>query len=193
MKRIRLAILLGAAIPAGLAAQQGSSSCSAHHAGSRHEGVDERGDSVMGFDHAKTTHHFILTPSGGVIDVSANDKDDVASRDAIRTHLAHIAKMFADGNFDAPMLIHDRVPPGVPEMKRDPKSIRWTYEDTPAGGRVVAVTKNPRGARCHPRLSSLPDRRPSDGRLDRGVLALAAGSWSSIGSDILGRHHTRGG
>ena len=75
--------------------------------------------------------------------MSANDTDDAASRDAIRTHLAHIATMFADGNFDAPMLIHDRVPPGVPEMKRDPKSIRWTYEDTPAGGRVVAVTKNP--------------------------------------------------
>ena len=143
MKRIHLAVLLGAAIPAGLAAQQGSSSCSAHHAGSHQEGVDERGDSVMGFDHSKTTHHFVLTKSGGIIDVSANDKDDAASRDAIRTHLAHIAKMFADGNFDAPMLIHDRVPPGVPEMKRDPKSIRWTYEDTPAGGRVVAVTRNP--------------------------------------------------
>jgi|KBSSwiStaDraftv2_1062776.scaffolds.fasta_scaffold210352_3 hypothetical protein len=148
MKRIGLTILLGAAIPACLAAQQGSSSCSAHHSGSHHagsrqEGVDERGDSVMGFDHTKTIHHFVLTASGGIIEVSANDKDDVTSRDAIRGHLAHIAKMFADGNFDAPMLIHDRVPPGVPEMKRDPKSIRWTYEDTPAGGNVVAVTKNP--------------------------------------------------
>ena len=138
MRRIGLALLLGAAIPASLAAQEGSSSCSAHHAG-----VDDRGDQVMGFDHTKTTHHFILTATGGIIDVSANAKDDETSREAIRAHLAHIAKMFAEGDFEAPMLIHDRVPPGVPVMKRDRKRIGWAYEDTPAGGRIVATTKDP--------------------------------------------------
>jgi hypothetical protein len=142
VKRI-FGIVFFAALPAVLAAQEKTSSCSAHHGGSRHDAVDERGDRVMGFDHTKTTHRFVLTPDGGVIDVSANSADDEASREAIRTHLAHIAKMFAEGDFEAPMLIHDQVPPGVPVMKRDRKKIRWTYEDTPAGGRVVAATKDP--------------------------------------------------
>ncbi len=139
MKRLALALALalGASLSIAAAAQESHSSCSAHHAG-----VDERGDHVMGFDHTKTTHHFRLTASGGVIEVSANSEDDEASRQAIRSHLAHIAKMFAAGDFEAPMLIHDRVPPGVPVMKRDREKIRWAYEDTPAGGRLVATTKN---------------------------------------------------
>jgi hypothetical protein len=136
MKRTVLAILAGTALSTLLPAQQSSSSCS-HHAG-----VDERGDRVMGFDHTKTTHHFRLMAAGGVIEVSANSEDDEASRDAVRAHLAHIAKMFAEGNFDAPMFIHDRVPPGVTVLKRDREAIRWVYEDTPTGGRVVATTKS---------------------------------------------------
>ena len=112
-------------------------SCSAHHAA-----VDARGDAVMGFDHSKTAHHFTLTSDGGVIAVSANDEKDTESRDAIRGHLAHIAKMFAAGNFEAPMLIHDRVPPGVPVMKAEKKSITYAYEQTPAGAQIVIATKN---------------------------------------------------
>ncbi len=96
----------------------------------------------MGFDHAKTTHHFLLTASGGIIDVSANDPADTASRDAIRSHLAHIAKKFADGDFEAPMLIHGRVPPGVPEMKRDGRrSAGPTRRRRPADA-LVASTKD---------------------------------------------------
>ena len=131
--------VLATAFPIALAAQESSSSCSAHHA---HTGVDERGDRVMGFDHAKTTHHFRLTPSGGAIEVTANDPEDVKSVEAIRSHLAHIAQMFAEGDFEAPMRIHDRVPPGVPVMKRDRANIRWAYEEMPAGGRVNATTKD---------------------------------------------------
>jgi hypothetical protein len=138
MKRIGFAVVLGVAFASAVAAQDASSSCASHHAG-----VDARGDRVMGFDHTKTTHHFRLTASGGVIDVSANAPDDEASRQAIRTHLAHIAKMFAEGNFESPMAIHDRVPPGVPVLQREKKSIRWSYEETPGGGRVVATTKDP--------------------------------------------------
>src|SRR5947207_13339620 len=78
-----------------------------------HHGVDERGDHVMGFSHEKTTHHFLLYRDGGAIQVEANDARDAASRDQIRMHLSHIAKMFADGNFQAPMLIHGQAPPGV--------------------------------------------------------------------------------
>ena len=107
-----------------------------------HSGVAERGDHVMGFDHEKTTHHFLLSPAGGSIEVSANDPADMASRDAIRGHLSHIATMFSKGNFDAPMLIHDQVPPGVPTMKRKKAVINWSFEETESGGRVRIATKD---------------------------------------------------
>jgi hypothetical protein len=107
-----------------------------------HANVAERGDHVMGFDHTKTTHHFRLSPAGGAIEVSANDAADTESRDAIRGHLSHIATMFAAGDFDAPMLIHDRVPPGVPAMKRKKDRIGWKFEETENGGRVLIETKD---------------------------------------------------
>ena len=140
MTRIAL-VALAASFPVALAAQDSASSCAAHH--SHAASVDERGDHVMGFDHTKTTHHFRLTASGGVIEVTANDAEDAESVKAIRSHLAHISKMFADGDFEAPMLIHDRVPPGVPVMKRDRAKIAWSYEDLPAGGRLATTTKDP--------------------------------------------------
>lgn len=52
-----------------------------------HDQVDRRGDQAMGVSHAKTTHHFRLKMDGGIIEVSANDSDDHASRDQIRRHL----------------------------------------------------------------------------------------------------------
>ena len=97
----------------------------------------------MGFDHLKTTHHFRLLPDGGAIEVDANDANDAASRDQIRQHLTHIAGLFADGNFNAPMLIHGREPDGVPAMQRLKAEIKYQYEETPNGGRVRISTGNP--------------------------------------------------
>jgi len=107
-----------------------------------HAKVAERGDHVMGFDHAKTKHHFLLSAAGGSIEASANDPADTESREAIRGHLEHIASMFSEGNFDAPMLIHDQVPPGVPTMKRKKALIAWKFEETEAGGRVRITSKD---------------------------------------------------
>jgi hypothetical protein len=123
-----------------LLAQDSSSHCGAAH--NHHAAVNERGEKVMGFDHDKTTHHFRLTPSGGVIEVSADDAKDAVSIDAIQGHLAHIAQKFTEGGFEAPMLIHDQVPPGVPVMTRDHARIEWKYEDTETGGQVVVTTKD---------------------------------------------------
>jgi hypothetical protein len=102
-----------------------------------------RGDTGMGFSQTKTTHHFILTKDGGVISVEANDAKDTASRDQIRMHLAHIAKMFADGNFDVPMFVHDQVPPGVPVMQSKKNAIQYRFEETKQGGRVVITSRDP--------------------------------------------------
>ena len=108
-----------------------------------HSAVDQRGDRVMGFSHEKTTHHFRLYRDGGAIEVTANEAADTASRDQTRMHLGHISKMFAAGNFNAPMLVHDRVPPGVPTLEKLKAEVQYRFEEIEKGGRVRLVTKNP--------------------------------------------------
>lgn len=105
--------------------------------------MNERGDHVMGFDHTKTTHHFRLLANGGAIEVAANSAQDTQSRDHIRMHLGHIAKMFADGNFKAPMLIHDQVPPGVSTMQKLKSDIQYRFEETEQGARIRISTDSP--------------------------------------------------
>jgi hypothetical protein len=107
------------------------------------EQMNKRGDHVMGFDHTRTTHHFKLQESGGSIEVTANSSDDVQSSEQIRMHLKHIAKMFADGNFNAPMLIHDQTPPGVPVMQELKGEIKYNYEEIDRGAAVRISTDNP--------------------------------------------------
>jgi hypothetical protein len=93
--------------------------------------------------HEKTTHHFLLYRDGGAIQVDANDSRDTGSRDQIQMHLGHIAKMFADGNFQAPMLIHDQTPPGVPVLRKLKAEMTYHFEKTERGGVVRVNTKNP--------------------------------------------------
>jgi hypothetical protein len=50
--------------------------------------------------------------------------------------------MFAEGNFKAPMLIHDQTPPGVPVMQRLKSEIRYEYEESERGARVRIRTAN---------------------------------------------------
>ena len=107
------------------------------------EQMNKRGDHVMGFDHTKTTHHFKLQESGGSIEVTANSSDDVQSSEQIRMHLRHIARMFAEGNFKAPMLIHDQTPPGVPVMQQLKSEIEYNFEEIDRGAAVRISTKNP--------------------------------------------------
>ena len=108
-----------------------------------HDQMNKRGDHVMGFDHTKTTHHFLLQESGGSIEVTANKSEDVESSEQIKMHLKHIAKMFAEGNFNAPMLIHDQTPPGVPVMQELKGEIKYKYEEIDRGAAVRISTKNP--------------------------------------------------
>lgn len=109
---------------------------------STQQGVAERGDHVMGFSHEKTAHHFLLYPNGGEINVSASDPSDMGSIAQIRMHLGHIARMFAAGDFKAPMLIHDTNPPGVPAMIRLKEAIKYDYFETERGARIRLSTEN---------------------------------------------------
>src|SRR4051794_39126800 len=104
----------------------------------------DRGAMVMGFDQDKTAHHFRLYPDGGAIEVGVKDAADASNRDAIRSHLPHIASMFAGGNFDAPMLVHDTTDvPGIRTLVERRDAVAYRYVETPAGGRVDIVTTDP--------------------------------------------------
>jgi hypothetical protein len=74
--------------------------------------------------------------------VSANDSNDTASREQIRAHLLHIAKLFKEGDFSTPMLIHGEAPPGVPTMKWFQTDISYTFETIEFGARVRIATAN---------------------------------------------------
>ncbi len=106
------------------------------------QGVEQRGDQAMGFSHQMTTHHFVLTKDGGTIEVEADDPNDKVSRDAIRQHLDHIARLFRQGDFDIPMFIHDQTPPGVSTMKRLKNEITYDAQPTAKGAEVKIASTN---------------------------------------------------
>ena len=149
-------ILIRAAIPVLLVAwtpctfsQSASAAASpcpmqASHMGAdaHHAVVESHGDQAMGFPHDKTTHHFRLAEDGGAIEVTADDPKDSANIEAIRTHLAHIAQVFSQGDFSTPMFVHDSTPPGVTTMKLLKERIHFGYEPVEAGGRVSVSSED---------------------------------------------------
>ena len=104
--------------------------------------MNKRGDKHMGFDHLKTTHHFLLANDGGSISVEANDVKDSESRDQIRRHLRHIAMMFGEGNFEVPMLIHEKTPLGSETMKQLKSEIGYEFIETERGASIKISTTN---------------------------------------------------
>lgn len=106
------------------------------------DGVHARGDEGMGFDGAKTTHHFRLRSDGGSIEAETKDANDLESRAAIRRHFADIAVRFSDGDFALPKFIHGEMPPGVPVLKELRSDIAYAFEPTERGGRVRIRTSN---------------------------------------------------
>jgi hypothetical protein len=158
MRRMIFAVAVGLIVPCTFVASQQSSNqqkekpkssedmCPMHdahmHGATPSTALNERGDKGMGFSQSTTTHHFLMKSDGGVIQVEANDPTDANNRDNIRMHLTHIAQAFAKGDFDIPMFVHDTVPPGVPEMKLLQETIKYSFAETPAGGRVILTTSD---------------------------------------------------
>jgi hypothetical protein len=95
---------------------------------------------VMGFSQEKTTHKFVIDDEGGAIEVRANDAADSESVSAIRSHLQHIAKAFAAGDFSKPLGVHGRMPDGADTMKSLRSKIAYRYEEIDRGARVSIVT-----------------------------------------------------
>ena len=104
--------------------------------------MNMRGDKHMGFDHLKTTHHFLLANDGGTIQVEANNAKDTESRDQIRGHLRHITMMFSEGNFEVPMLIHEKTPPGSEVMQKLKGEINYEFKETDRGALIQISTAN---------------------------------------------------
>lgn len=138
----RTALALAFAATASVAAQQTQTQAPPKPAPTAmdHSQMNMRGAEVMGFDQDKTTHHFYLYEDGGAIDVSVKDAADAKNRDAIRSHLPHIAMMFGQGNFSAPMMVHATDVPGTKALAANKDKVSFTYRETPNGGRVDIVT-----------------------------------------------------
>jgi hypothetical protein len=143
MKKSALAVLALVVFAPALFAEE-PPACPLHAAHSKTEAeLDQRGDQVMGLDHARTTHHFRVEPDGGIIQVEANDAADTESRQAIRSHLTEIAQAFSRGDFSAPFAIHQRVMPGVPVLIEKKEAVRYRYEETERGAQVRITTQEP--------------------------------------------------
>lgn len=128
-------------IAASLSAQQnGGNSQADHHSGE----MQKRGESTsgMGFSQTATTHHFLLTANGGIIQVTANDPADKQTIEQIRNHLEHIAGMFSAGDFSIPHFVHNREVPGVKTMKREKAHITYAPEQVASGERIVIDTSS---------------------------------------------------
>jgi hypothetical protein len=113
------------------------------HQNTNHQAaLNQHGDQVMGFSHEKTTHHFVLTADGGLIEVRTNDIRDAASLRQIRSHFQHIVSMFAAGNFNAPMLVHSQNVPGTATMTRLKADLHWDLQEIPRGARITITADN---------------------------------------------------
>ena len=53
------------------------------------------------------------------------------------------AMMFGEGNFDTPMLVHQKKVPGTDAMAKAKTAITYAYKETARGGRVDITTTNP--------------------------------------------------
>jgi hypothetical protein len=108
--------------------------------------VQKRGaeSAGMGFSQEATTHHFISTPSGGVIQVTVNDAKDSATKKQVEDHMQRIAKMFSAGDFSIPHFVHDEQVPGVAYMREHLSEIVYRAESLNNGARVVITTKTPK-------------------------------------------------
>jgi hypothetical protein len=97
----------------------------------------------MKFSQERTTHHFLLAPDGGSIQVTANATDDRTTIEQVRRHLEHIAQAFQAGDFATPELVHGETPPGVPAMRRLKTEISYAYQSRSDGAVVVIRSRKP--------------------------------------------------
>ncbi len=130
------------------------------------------GSDAIKLNREKVTYGFKLLPNGGAIEITSNDPSDVATRDAVRQHVAKIATMLEEGNFSIGPPINDQKTPGVDTMQRLKGRLYYAPENLPNGGRVQITTENSEALKAihefvrfqiqeHKRGESLPEPLPA--------------------------------
>jgi len=138
MKTAVLVMSMAVTLPASVP-QETQQEHSQHHCQMMHQG-----EMAMGFSQTKTSHHFQLTKSGGVIEIQVKDPSDTSTsaRELVRRHPQGIAKEFADGDFSSPVLTHGQIPPGVPDMQRLKAFLSYKCAEADRGGRISIRAAN---------------------------------------------------
>jgi hypothetical protein len=121
---------------------------SQHDEHQHHSTVDSRGDLAMGFDHTRTRHHFVVTKSGGIIEVTATDASDTTTVTKVRAHLQEIAAAFTAGDFSKPTFIHAQDPPGADVLKQLGPKVVYRYTEVPQGARISISTRIAKGVQA---------------------------------------------
>ncbi|MDD2760005.1 MAG: aspartate carbamoyltransferase [Methylomonas sp.] len=98
--------------------------------------VAERGSHVMPFHLEKTQHIFDKTPYGGIQQVVAKQAGDGEQINLIRQHLADISARFQQGDFSRQRRIHGDDMPGLADLTKSYRRIRFAYKDLPNGAEI---------------------------------------------------------
>jgi hypothetical protein len=101
----------------------------------------ERGNIAMGFNQNKITHHFVATPDGGKIIITALNGSDKQTIDEIKNHTLDIQKEFSEGNFTKPFFIHAQEVPGTKVMSEKKDLIKYNIRDL-NNGSSLQLTAN---------------------------------------------------
>ena len=105
--------------------------------------VAAKGNGVMPFDLAKTTHVFTDLDDGGRQTVTANDATDTEQIVSIRSHLQEEEAKFRGGDFSDPGAIHGENMPGLGELKSAAGRVQVRYEELSDGARLWYSSADP--------------------------------------------------
>jgi DNA-binding transcriptional regulator GbsR (MarR family) len=102
----------------------------------------ERGDIAMGFNQNKITHHFVATPDGGKIIITALNGSDKRTIDEIKNHTMDIQKEFSEGNFTKPFFIHAQEVPRTKVMSEKKDLIKYNIRNLNNGSSLQLTTND---------------------------------------------------
>ncbi|APV41870.1 aspartate carbamoyltransferase [Pseudomonas frederiksbergensis] len=105
--------------------------------------VSQRGEKVMPFSLAATTHIFTKNAEGGMQRVVAKKSTDADQVKLVREHLLEIRKQFLNGDFSGPSRIHGDDMPGLADLKTArPGQISIVYQDVEGGAELIYKTSD---------------------------------------------------
>ncbi|WP_248807386.1 aspartate carbamoyltransferase [Pseudomonas sp. MWU13-2100] len=109
----------------------------------RQAAVSQRGEEVMPFSLAATTHIFTKSAEGGTQQVVAKDSANIEQVRLVREHLQEIRKQFLKGDFSGPSRIHGDDMPGLADLKATtPGQITIDYKEIEGGAELIYKTSN---------------------------------------------------